>query len=717
MNIKMKKLSIACCVASLMTLTACGGGGSDSPSSKPTTAPTATPTTAPTVTPTPQPVGATVDINFDMRHSVGGKDSFDRQKYITIHASHLENDWGQNDSFSNNAPNDDPNLLMNFTTDYDVYFGRDTGSIGWQLRNLPQDANRVGFVDEAVATTKGNDTKWSYTNATGNKFVQARAVEHRAQDMIVGAQQHPYWPEGTLINSVSGITPWSFSEADTVSEPLGTATGHYMGQFLAKYFKQDASNNAELGQAKPLWFEVMNEPLYDLVTDREGDADQVAPLDVFRMHKHAAAEIRKTNSELKIGGYTVAFPDFDKDNFQRWEDRDKLFVDTSGANMDFYSIHLYDFPCFQNSERYRRGSNVEATLDMLEAYNTITHGDVKPLVISEYGAAIHCEMNKGWSEKRNTYMMRSTNSMLMAFLERPDVIVKTIPFIVVKAEWGRNNGVPYGPRLMVQNFERDAANGDEWVYSDLVMFYDLWSEVNGTRIDTKANELGLLTDAYVDGNTAYVVLNNLDFEEKDINLNALGLNGNTVTSVNIKHLMGANGGTEASSLVKTDSASLPSMVTLGGEATMVIKVVFASDVLIDELSEEAKYYATTYKQAITANTGINFAINDVTLGAEGEAVLRLAVGRNHGLSLAPTISVNGTALQASVDWRGYDQKNGKTLTGRPNFFGVLEVSVPYDLLQADNSVQVNFADAGGYVASAALQVFNQSREVSRSATP
>ncbi|MCI2283961.1 hypothetical protein L3081_11805 [Colwellia sp. MSW7] len=83
--------------------------------------------------------GVNVDINFNTKHSVGGIESFDRQKFITIHASASENDWGENDAHSRNAPNKDPNLMVNFVTDNDVYFGRDTGSIGWALRNVNED--------------------------------------------------------------------------------------------------------------------------------------------------------------------------------------------------------------------------------------------------------------------------------------------------------------------------------------------------------------------------------------------------------------------------------------------------------------------------------------------------------------------------------------------------------------------------------------------------
>ncbi|WP_158971489.1 hypothetical protein [Paraglaciecola sp. L3A3] len=715
MNVLSNKslLSVVLAVSLGVAISACGGGGSDStPSENPSLAPDPDPTPAPD--PDPTPMGKQVDINFDTKHSVGGIDTFDRQKFITIHSSSSENDWGENDGHTQNAPNDDPNLMVNFVTDNDVYFGRVTGSIGWALRNVSEDPTKSGFVDEASATTVGGNFRWTYANSSAKKYADARLpeIQARSLDMIQGGQQHPYWPEGTPINPLAG-DPWAFSQADTDEEPLGTATGHYMGQYLSKFFK---NNDSESWEAKPKYFEIMNEPLYDLTTVRDpSDPKYVEPATAFKFHNTTKNEIRKIaeNDDIQVGGYTVAFPDFDKDNFQRWYDRDKQFIDISGDSMDFYSIHLYDFPCLGNTEKYRKGSNVEATMDMMEHYSRITVGEMKPYVISEYGAASHCVRNQGWSPRKDTYVLRATNSLLMSFMERPDVIAKTIPFIVVKAEWGRTD-VPYGPRLMVQKFERSGVDTEtQWVYSDLVLFYNLWSEVRGTRIDTWSSDLDILVDAYVDGDDAYIILNNLEFDDAEVNLNAMGIDTANISAVNIKHLRTTDDTQEASSIELTDLSSLPDAVTLDGEGTMVIKVTYNTDFTIDQTSEETKYYAADYIHDITANTDITYNINGVSKGDNGEAILRLAIGREHGQSLMPTVTVNGIEVTVPEDFRGYDQETGKVYPGRDNFFGTIEIPVAYSDLQTDNSIKVQFSDTGGHLASASLQVFNTSKELSR----
>lgn len=662
----------------------------------------------------PSFAGVNVDINFNVKHSVGGVDTFDRQKFITIHASASENDWGENDVHSQNAANEDPNLMVNFVTDNDVYFGRDTGSIGWALRNVSEDSSKPGYVDEASASVAGGNFRWTYANSTNKKHADARLpqIEARSLDMIKGGQQHPYWPEGTEITPLSG-TPWSFSQTDTIDEPLGTATGHYMAQFLAKFFR---NSDVDAWEPKPKYFEIMNEPLYDLTTVRNpSDADYVTPQQVFDFHNTTKNEIRKLseNDDILVGGYTVAFPDFDKDNFQRWEDRDKLFIDTSGDEMDFYSIHLYDFPCLSNTERYRSGSNVEATMDMMENYSRIAIGEMKPYVISEYGAASHCVRNEGWSPRKDTYVLRSTNALLMSFLERPDVIAKTIPFIVVKAEWGRTD-VPYGPRLMVQEFERTGVNTQtNWVYSDLVLFYNLWAEVNGTRIDTWSSDLDIQVDAYVDDNNAYIILNNLEFDDREIKLNAFGIDTANISAVNIKHLQTSDDAIEASSIDEINSTFLPETMTIDGEGTIIIKVTYNSNITIDNSNDEVKYFSSDFKQAITANTAVTFDINNVVTATNGEAILRLGIGRDHGKSLLPRVMVNGTEVSVPADFKGYDQVQGKTNPGRDNYFGVIEVPVALSTLQENNTISIEFSDAGGFISTVALQVFSTSTAIER----
>ncbi len=644
-----------------------------------------------------------IDINADVRHMVGGIDAFDRRKYITIHASHTEQDWFGNNSQSRSAPNASADLLTEFVETYDVYFGRDTGAMRWQLQQLPEDSNRPGFADETAATARGADVRRNYASTTNANAVTSRRHEQRGTDLIVGAQQHPYWPDGQTTSQ-----GWAFSQADTPSEPFGTATGHYMGQFLSRYFSQGTADSD--GQPKPVYVEVMNEPVYDLVDAADMPEDLGK---IFRFHNAVAAAIRATNDDVLIGGYGAAFPDFERDGFNRWHERHKAFMDIAGHNMDFLSIHLYDFPNFtvngRLTEQYRKGSNLEATLDMLEHYGTLKYGAPMPLVISEYGSQAHGLYNQPWSPLRDWLVIKAVNSMLMAFMERPDIIQKTIPFITVKAEWGRiSDSVPYYWRLMRQASEGAGETGDEWVYTDVVKFYELWADVGGSRVDSFANDPDILVDAYLDGSDLFIIANSLEFEDAYLGIALDGPGTAAATGFTVKHLY-LDG--EMPKLETTRSATLPESLRLGAEGTLVLHIEFDADIAIDASAEESKHYAETMLRPISANSTLSFDVNGVPTGADGEAVLRLGVGRAHGLSLLPVVSVNGIAVDVPADFRGYDQYHGGV--GRASFFGVLEIPTPWTAVAENNRVEVTFADSGGHISSVALQVFNHTRPIAR----
>ena len=151
--------------------------------------------------------------------------------------------------------------------------------------------------------------------------------------LVIGGQERPFWPD--RYEEFKERTGWCFANPE--------AGGEYMGQFLTKIFRNPGDSIQE-GPARPKYIEVINEPLYGLVTVGEYE-----PLEIFKFHNEVAKGIRKYNKEVKIGGYTTAFPWFDERNFQRWEERMKLFIDTCGHQMDFFSIHLYDFNMHRNN--------------------------------------------------------------------------------------------------------------------------------------------------------------------------------------------------------------------------------------------------------------------------------------------------------------------------------------------------------------------------------
>ena len=447
----------------------------------------------------------------------------------------------------------------------------------------------------------------------------------------------------------------------------------------------------------------MNEPLYKFVT-----RGNFTPSEVFTFHNEATDAIRSHNSDVLIGGYCSAFPNFEENDFQRWHDRWKRFMEMSGDRMDFWSIHTYDFNLsWSNTAVLRRGSNIEATFDMLEHYSHLLFGEVKPFVISEYGGRALTMEADPWSPLRDWLTMKSMTSMLLSFAERPQHILSAIPFIIVKAEWGRQaDGDPYPWRLMRQNHELPGQTGNHWVYTELVKFYQLWSDINGTRIDSESTDPDIQVNAYADGNKLYLILNNLYFNDTTVQLNIKEQYGNLVQKIRIKHLY-LDSDSQTPVLNESNVSVLDSIV-IGAEGSIVIEYTFVEDIVIDQTIHETKFYADEHLTPIFPNSIYPFHINGVLPDTYGHAILRLGLGRSHEASLTPEIRFNGHDIKVPQNYMGYDQRTRQT------WFGIRDIPIPFAYIQPENLVTVQFSDKGGHISSMALRVFNSSDPIKRS---
>ena len=56
-----------------------------------------------------------------------------------------------------------------------------------------------------------------------------------------------------------------------------------------------------------------------------------------------------------------------------------MFMDVAGANMDFFSFHIYDGVNVKGTPRNRTGGNPEAIIDLIDTYSHIQFGAAKAL--------------------------------------------------------------------------------------------------------------------------------------------------------------------------------------------------------------------------------------------------------------------------------------------------------------------------------------------------
>lgn len=449
----------------------------------------------------------------------------------------------------------------------------------------------------------------------------------------------------------------------------------------------------------PRFYEPFNEPMIKAATfyPQAGNTAQsdiiITKMCEFHRDMGRAIHALPELANMQMVGYASAFPQFENNDFTLWNKRFKKFIDIAGEDVDVFSVHLYDGTGVNNSGGRRSGSNSEAIMDLIEAYSFERLNEVKPLAITEYGRLV---VNQpGWpgagvsnyEPVENAQAVRSQLHMVMSFIERGDDILYSVPFST-----GKSN--PYMDQysragLWVQN------DDGTFELTERRFFFEIWKDVKGKRVRINSTNIDVQTQAFVDGRQLYVMLNNLNDLTQSVNLDMVDVTG--LQNVQIKRLKTFVNGVPA--LTTSTVTSAPASLNIDYAETIVLTYNFNSAINFTNSIFSKKYYATSTLKPITANQNLSYIINGVETG-QGQATLRLGVGRDLGANLSPEVRINGSVVNYGGDViRGYDQST------RSSFFGTLEIPVEMSLLNAGrNTVNVRFPDGGGHVSSAILQV-------------
>jgi len=454
---------------------------------------------------------------------------------------------------------------------------------------------------------------------------------------------------------------------------------------------------------RPEYYEPMNEPFVharDFYEELDWDpvAEARVKLEMAQFFKHVAQKIHAAPEleNMKILGYSAAFPSFEKNDFSIWNQNMKMFMDEAGQDVDVFSTHIYDGINQIGQETRRSGSNMEAILDLIETYSYVKWGIIKPHAITEFGGVENGEYN----DIMNVQSIRSQNSILFGLLERTDRVEIAIPFTTGKSKWHiteENNYMPYKAVLYKPiPIGVPLEQVTDWEYTNRIHFYELWKDVSGDRILIQSDNKDVLVQAFLDGNKLYVALNNLDDFDQPINLN---LNGNlpNILELTIKSLI-IHPDADPDYTIQTSSELLETYGLKKNE-TVVLEYTFSEAITFDNVIQSERYYSTTYLQPIQANNPINYNFNNINLvGNSGYAMLAMSIGRKHDRSKSPTVIVNGVSIPVPSNWKGYNQTN------RDDFFGTIEIPVPIDVIQESNSVSITFEDSNGHLSSLVLNV-------------
>ncbi len=736
-----------------------------------------------------------VDVTLNMKHSVDNVSDFGRERHMTIHSNFHETDWdGEEDKLD---------YLIN---ELGVSFGRETGSAGWKNNSVEEDPNHPHWPNEAQMRTHGNGLKqWYETSA----FDLRRQYEANAGNMIMGINDHcPMYP--TLSwdkNFGKGAGGWFVTDVDAGAEWVSL----YLDNYLAK-------SKDDIGEPLPKYWECYNEPDMNFMDPQFGMI--ISSLEKnWQFHNLVAKSVRERLGKAapSIGGMTWGLLDFYKPDGEptrqtldywtknlepdnpmipvyknmlsgigsgipnpgignsvwpkAWDNRTKNwwqwdylyqgFIDYSGKEMDFYGLHLYDWPAAtEASSTIRSGGQTEATLDMLEWYDNLLFNKKKDIVLSEFGSVSGLYIPTLPARRRDWEFLKPFNQMFMEILERPSHIVMSMPFAPTKAVWGASfETVTYnadktkiintfsnikrydGATLFdpIGSWTGDPSTGTMnaptggWDWSPIIYYFELWKDVEGTRIDTKSNDRDVQVDAYVLENHMYLIVNNCISQNKTVNLNLFN-NLGTISSVELRHLyfdpkLGTQG---EPTLSKAKMTAAPSCVTLLPNSTMVLDYTFANQVAINQESKETKYMCKPLTNGkndrgtqlchTPSVSSITATIKDVVAPAKGEAVVRIG-----GFFANPTdglkdrnamrikqLTVNGNPVIVEADAYEYNPRGVMQAGYQGGWFGMLEIDIPAGYLKNGDNEIVFARYQGVEFTTILLQVFDMSAVPGRS---
>ncbi|MEM9419877.1 MAG: hypothetical protein AAGA25_12625, partial [Planctomycetota bacterium] len=594
-----------------------------------------------------------VDVDPTVRHHIGDVTGFERAKYINMHSSPTEGEW------------DSPEMMDQFLNGWDVYLGREAGQPLLYVGQTPEDPDKPGYPSISHIEQFGQELREAYDQNTAIHQYESRT------DLIVATHPHPFFPDGTPTE-----LGWSFANMD--------ATATFMGHYFKNFYRQ---SNEQPGPPMPAYFEVVNEPVWDLI-DSPHAKGNIKHEDIYEYHNVVADKVRELNPgmNMKIGGFCQASADPEEDNFEEWDRTWGSFMEIAGDNMDFFAIHFYDKSWERGYQIKTKGARMEAVLDMIEQASLIELGAVKPLLISEYGmTGVHTRLDP-YTPERDWHKLNAYSGFMMGLMERPHIIEKSAPFMIMKALWwSHETGNPYRTRLLR---EEDG----KWVYTELAHFYELWSRVKGQRLWAQASDPDIQTAAFADGNTIHLVVNSLDIGTVPVHIKLpVGTEPDKIT---LRHLHAPEG---KPVFEEVELDAFPEVFEIGEQATAIFELQYDQAPSPTALVQETKHYGDSYLHEIGIHP-LTFKIP----GNEGShGTLRIGISREHGMELQPMVLCNGKQLDVPSDWRGFDQRT------RTSFFGILEIPVPKEMMKADNEVRVQFDEPGGHLTTVTMRVFTR----------
>ncbi len=281
---------------------------------------------------------------------------------------------------------------------------------------------------------------------------------------------------------------------------------------------------------RPEWLELLNEPHWSYWSDPH----------LAKYHTVTRDAVHRMVPGVRVGGPCLAVAYYYGNQYENFRGlRD--FIDNTQCGLDFYSFHVYDFLGATDGDivsetenpddfagRITSGLPLESVLDLIQNHTVNHYGKKVDIVISEtggYGARkrIEAEAKKRipgegfeWEMKMRSIddfnMVSSLIGHTLTYMDHPETVKKSVPFILLEAmAW---DPTYYATLYVPRNFQ----DKNDWVATKKIHFYQMFRDLQGRRVAASCPDPDVQTRAFVDGNTVFVVMNNLSNQPKNIRL-------------------------------------------------------------------------------------------------------------------------------------------------------------------------------------------------------
>jgi len=633
-------------------------------------------------------------VNTDQRRTIGGVSTLDRAKYFN-HTDTLAPPSSSNlgnlrqEVYSQSGLNLTPGRG---SSEFDQTIG--------QL--LGEDAARPGFMDPSQLRNKLRTDFRDFTTNSG----RWESFRNSTTDPIyvLSGRSAEFFPDYFRQGEQSNLFP----NRDSYSE------------FLNIFLEEAVYGPAAFLPVNPdrLHIEVINEPDLHIPGIFSGTSPAATATllassqELARYHRDIAQSVKAVHPSASIGAPSLAVTNFSDGDYHRWNNTMKPMIDIAGEDVDFYSIHPYERYDVQSDGSVIRAvqqspGRINSQLDMIVNQQEQSHGNRLQVSLSEYSS-----FNTGFGSDSDSSgdftgyardlqqwdQSRNFREQLLLYVNRPDVILNAVQFVYAKHF---TNDTPTRDSADNVLYEQDA-NGD-WSETIIANTYRMYSQITGDYINVDGSNGDLQTAAFRDGDTVYLMLNNLLDTDQQLDLNVLTGGLGTIDSAALSRVYRDLAANTNVFIEGVDVSNTFGNLILNANEGAVLTFNLRDDSgMIVDLHEDTFYgdqIAIELNEGGQAGLSPEILIDADTAGAT-KASLRVGYTRE-GNPESFVLMINGERVVVPGDILGIDDEEFGTIDG-----GLIsrEIDVPVEfLVNGENFIQFEFA-GGGFLSSTALTV-------------